>query len=139
MNDRMKRKRSPGGSGITGAAAMLVVLAVMCLALFTALSLYETSEDSRRSKQSAENTVRYYEANREAEEILALLRQGTVPPGVAVTAEGHYTYDCPISDTRSLRVEVSVEGSAWTVHRWQQVTTAEWEADSRLPVWDGRS
>ena len=137
MNHRMKK--SPGGSGITGAATMLVVFAVVCLALFTALSLHETAEDSRRSKQFSENAVRYYEANREAEEILALLRQGTVPHGVAVTEEGRYTYDCPISDTQSLRVEVSVEGDAWTVHRWQQISTAEWEADSRLPVWNGES
>lgn len=139
MRTNAKMKRTPGGGGITGIAAMLTVFAVVCLALFTSLALHETAEETRRSKQSAEHTAAYYRTNREAEEILALLRQGIVPDGVTVTEEGYYRYECAISDTQILRVEVSVTEGAWMVHRWQTVSTTVWEAESDLPVWNGET
>ena len=48
-----------------------------------------------------------------------------------------YSYSCPLSDTRALKVSVRLEGSDYTVLRWQAVATGEWESDNTLEVWDG--
>ena len=38
-----------------------------------------------------------------------------------------------------LQVEVQVDKSAYTVLRWQAVSTADWQAEEDLEVWDGAS
>jgi hypothetical protein len=50
---------------------------------------------------------------------------------------GVYTYSCPISDTQALYVEVRLEGTEYTVLRWQAASTVEWQADESLSVWSG--
>jgi len=48
-----------------------------------------------------------------------------------------FTYACPISETQTLVVEVSVDGTAYHIHRWQAVSAADWQADDQIPVWQG--
>ena len=78
----------------------------------------------------------YYQADCQAEAVLARLRSGQVPEGVAADGDT-YTYTCPISDTQSLEVRVRLEGDNWTVLRWQAVSTVEWEAEDSLDLWSG--
>ena len=80
------------------------------------------------------------EAGRQAEEILARLRGGELPENV-VKRHGPdgdtYFYNCPVSDTQLLEVEVRLQGADWTVLRWQTVSTADWQAEDTLDLWDG--
>ena len=94
--------------------------------------------NSRLSDASAQTVSGYYAADCQAETILAQLRSGTVPEGVSVRGDV-YSYTCPISDTQTLQVEVRVDESAYTVLRWQAVSTADWQAEEDLEVWDGAS
>ena len=57
--------------------------------------------------------------------------------GVRREADGIYAYTCPISDTQALEVRVRLDGEDWSVLRWQAVSTAQWEADESLDLWDG--
>ena len=123
-----------------GASSLLVIFAVLCLTVFAMLSLSTVQADKRLSDASAEAALDYYEADTEAERIFALLRAGELPDGVTVTADGAgsvYAYTCPISDTQMLRVELRERNSLWTVLCWQAVSTAEWEADESIDIWDG--
>lgn len=83
-------------------------------------------------------SIAVYAADCQAETILAQLRSGTVPEGVSVRGDV-YSYTCPISDTQTLQVEVRVDESAYTILRWQAVSTADWQAEEDLEVWDGAS
>ena len=57
---------------------------------------------------------------------------------VSVSPEGDtYAYECPISDTQTLAVEVLLKDTTYTVLRWQAVSTADWEPDTGLELWDG--
>lgn len=119
-----------------GASALLVIFAVLCLTVLAMLSLSTVQADGRLSDASSEAVSGYYAADCQAEEILAQLRAGTIPPDVREEA-GVYYYKCTVSDTQDLEVAVRVEGSTYTVLRWQMVPSENWEAGEGPEVWDG--
>jgi hypothetical protein len=119
-----------------GASSLLVIYAVLCLTVFALLGLSTVQADGRLSDASANAVTAYYAADCQAEEILSRLRAGEMPEGVS-EQDGLYTYACPISDTQELTVEVRLDGDAYTVLRWQAGSTADWQADESLDVWDG--
>lgn len=132
--EREKRKRfSPPA---VGGISLLAAFAVLCLTVFALLCLSTVRADIRLADASAQSVEDYYAADCEAQEVLARLRAGERPEGVSFS-EGVYSYSCPISDTRALEVEVRLEGQAYTVLRWQAVSTEEWESDNTLELWDG--
>lgn len=119
-----------------GLSSLLVIFGVLCLTVFALLSVSTVSAHQRLAQSSRQAVAGYYRADSQAEEILARLRSGEVPQGVS--REGHqYTYSCPISDTQTLVVCVEVVGQQYQILRWQAISTADWEAEDRLPVWDG--
>ena len=109
---------------------------LICLTVFALLALSTVQADRRLSDASARSVEVYYEADCRAEEILARLRAGEIPAGVTET-DGVYTYACAISDTQELRVSVREDGGDWTVLQWQAVSTADWQEDDSLDLWDG--
>lgn len=121
---------------LVGASTLLVIFAVLCLTVFALLSVSTVMADRRLSEQSAASVEAYYWADAQAEEILARLRAGEIPTGVTET-NGVYAYACRISDTQTLLVEVAVDGSVYEILRWQAVSTADWQAEEELLVWDG--
>ena len=120
-----------------GGSSLLVIFAVLCLTVFALLGLSCVQAGGRLSDASAQAVSAYYDADCRAEEILAALRQGVVMEGVRREADGIYAYTCPISDTQALEVRVRLDGEDWSVLRWQAVSTAQWEADESLDLWDG--
>ena len=70
------------------------------------------------------------------EEILARLRAGETPDGVT-GEDGVFSYACSIDDGRALQVRVRLDGTDYAVLQWQAVSTAPWQADDDLPVWQG--
>ena len=119
-----------------GGSSLLVIFAVLCLTVFALLCLSTVQAGQRLSSASAEAVEAYYLADAEAESVLACLRAGEMPAGVTAEAD-HYHYECPISETRSLQVEVRLDGENYEVLRWQAVSTVEWETDDSLLVWGG--
>ena len=79
----------------------------------------------------------YYAADNGAQEILARLRAGEVPLDVTIDG-GIYSYAVPISENQELQVELRVEGSTYTVLKWQAVSLGDWEeVEGELDLWDG--
>ncbi len=130
----MKDKRSflPPAVGLS---SLLVIFAVLCITVFALLSISTVRADARLGESSAAAVEGWYAADYAANELLARLREGERPEEVNFE-NGIYSYDCPISDTQTLRVEVKAEGGEYTVLRWQACSTADWQADDRLPVWN---
>lgn len=119
-----------------GLGSLLVIFAVLCLTVFALLSVSTVSAHQRLAESSRQAITGYYQADSQAEEILARLRSGQIPQGVS--REGNrYTYSCPISETQTLAVCVEVEGQQYQILRWQAIPTADWEAEDKLPVWNG--
>ena len=143
MGEKKKEAFSPPA---LGGSSLLVAFAVLALTVFALLSLSTVRADVRLGDAAAAAVKGYYEADVQAQELLARLRNGETP--VEVTAHGEdswhdpsmirYTYAVPISDTQELQVELSHSpDGTWTVLRWQSVPTGDWEYDDSLGLWDG--
>lgn len=128
-----ERRSSPPA---VGGSSLLVIFAVLCLTVFALLGLSAVQANGRLSDASAQAVSDYYTADCQAETILARLRAGELTEGVTAS-DGLYTYQCPISETQTLMVEVRLEGTEWTILRWQAVSIADWESADTLSVWDG--
>ena len=136
----MRRTRKETMPAAVGGSSLLVIFAVLCLCILSFLGLSTVKAEKKLSDASAANMEAYYRTDCEAEEILARLRAGQIPENVSVS--GHtYTYVCPISETQELQAEVrfAEDGSYYDIIRWQTVSTADWNPDDRLEVWDGTS
>lgn len=121
---------------LVGVSSLLVIFAVLCLTVFSLLSVSTVQAGRRLSENTAAAIEGYARADCAAEETLARLRAGEHPAGVT-EQDGICRYSCPISDTQILAVEVMVDGSTYTILRWQAVSAADWQAEDSLPVWDG--
>lgn len=119
-----------------GASSLLVIFAVLCLTVFALLSISTVRADGRLGDHIQNAVTGYYAADCQAEEILAQLRAGKTPEGVE-EKNGIYTYSCPISDTQVLAVQVALDGDSYQILRWQALSCVRWEADDRIPVWNG--
>lgn len=133
MKERSKGFFAPPAVGGT---SLLVIFAVLCLTVFSLLSLSTVRADERLSQASAKAVSDYYGADAEAEEILAQIRQGNVPEQVSVKGD-RYTYTCLISENQNLVVELRFDGKHYIVERWQAETSRSEEIDQSLHVWDG--
>lgn len=121
---------------VTGGSSLLVIFAVLALTIFAILSISTVKADQKLAEKASSSVEAFYQADCEAERILAQLRQGIVPAGV--TEEGNiYSYHCPVSETQELAVKIRLNGTDYEVLQWQLVSSAEWKNDERLPVWDG--
>ena len=119
-----------------GGSSLLVIFAVLCITLFALLGLSTAQAAERMSVSAAQAAAAYYEADLEAEKILAQLRQGSKPENV--NCEGSiYSWSCPVSARQRLDVEVRLEGDEYEILRWQLVSTTDWQADDDLKVWRG--
>lgn len=121
-----------------GISSLVAIFAALCLAVFAQLAISTAKTDEKLSDQGHQAIMDYYQAEREADTIIALLQNGQVPEGVTFE-DGVYSFQCVISDTQVLEVEVRLEGDTHTILRWQAVSTADWQADEDLPVWDGEN
>ena len=130
------REKPKGGIPPIGVSSLMVIFAVLCLTVFALLSVSTVRADARLQQQAAEAVTGWYEADCAAEEILARLRCGEVPAGVT-EHDGVFTYACPISDTQTLAVAVTVDGDDYNILRWQAVSAVDWQAGDQLPVWQG--
>lgn len=120
---------------LVGGNSLLVIFAVLCLTVFALLSLSTVLANRRLSEASVKAVSSYYEADCQAEEIFARLRNGEMPDMVTET-NGIYAYTCPISETQVLQVEILQENDEWKVLRWQAVTDVD-ITEGGLAVWDG--
>ncbi len=131
------RQRDHLSAPATGGISLLTVFAVLALTVFALLSLSTVRADERLSLASAQAVRDYYAADNGAQEILARLRAGEVPLDVTIDG-GIYSYAVPISENQELQVELRVEGSIYTVLKWQAVSLGDWEGvEGELDLWDG--
>ena len=135
MSVRTREGKNP--APMVGGSSLLVIFAVLCLTVFAMLSLTQAQADRRLARNSWSAVTGYYQADCQAQEILAQLRAGERPQGVTEEGENVFSYACPISDAQTLEVRVRLTGESHEILAWQAVFTADWQADEDLDLWDG--
>ncbi len=131
----VKNTSRSGGINI-GSATLLTLFAVLCLTIFSLLSLMSANNEWALATRTAEANTAYYVADLEAAKILEQLQAGEMPDGVTSEFFGGYSYSVPIDDAQILKVELGFDMSVTT---WQVISVAEWAPDDSLDVWDGSS
>lgn len=121
-----------------GAVSLLTIFAVLCLLTFSLLSLSTANANKKLADKSADAINSYYKADVEAQQILSKLREGVIPKQVEKKTDTIYCYECEISETKSLFVEVMVDSKSYDIQKWKVVSKIDWEADDSIKVWDGQ-
>ena len=136
-----------GGIGV-GSASIVLVFAVLCLTVFSLITLVVAKNNKALADAEAKLVTGYYEADTMAENVLAeILETGTMPDS-AGGLEINYGWDidlemdvasyvCPLSDKKELYVKVGIDGDSINIISWQMLDIGEWKSDDSLGVWLG--
>lgn len=127
----MKKKTLPLSP--VGAGSLLAAFAILCLTVFALLSLTTAHREQRLSDSAHRAVTGYYEADYQAQEIFARLRNGELPAQVRLS-DDIYSYQIPISRYNRLEVALKETGAGWSILRWQLVAETP-EEDQPLGVW----
>jgi len=136
-----------GGLGV-GSASIVLVFAVLCLTVFSLITLVVARNDKALADAEAELVVGYYEADKQAEIILAeIIETGYIPEsisGVEIRSGWDMdlemdvaSYVCPLSDKKELYVKVAMYDDIINILSWQMLDIGAWELDDSLNVWLG--
>ncbi|MCM1221809.1 MAG: hypothetical protein NC548_45795 [Lachnospiraceae bacterium] len=99
-----------------GFASLLTVLAVLCISIFAILTFTTAKMDERLSKISATSVGDYYNAEYEAQQIIANIRNGNIEK----SENDEYTFTCEISDNRKLEVTAEIKGNDYRIIAWTE-------------------
>lgn len=119
-----------------GGASLLVSIFVLCLTVFALLSLTSAQTEQRLSRRAVQTVTDYYQADAWAEELLARLKNGEIPPEIT-EIDGIYTYSCPISQHQTLFVAVQPAGEDWRILQWQVQAHLPEGEEEPVELWDG--
>ncbi len=137
--------------GITpGITSLAVILMVLCMTVFAALSYITAKGEHNLAIKSAAAMREYYTNDlacaKAAQQILDAYGQGLAPREIAQQWELEYSetpygediaFYSAAGDGQRLDVTIHFAGGSTLITRWQQVRTGEWEPDDSLNVWDG--
>lgn len=118
---------SPVGVGVI---AILTVLLVLCLTIFSVLSLSAAQADLRLSQTNADTVSAYYAADAQAAQLYAAFAGGD---------DGQLEAEIPVNDTQVLSIRL-VRGAdgAVQVEAWQLITNqVPGTQEDYLPVYTG--
>ena len=104
-----KQKQYSFRPPVVGGSSLLVMFCVLCLTTFAVLSLSTVRAGDRLAEASMEAVQEYYEADQEAERMLAKLRSGEIPEGeVLPTDQNRYVPNQPyeVDDTFTAQTEI---------------------------------
>ena len=117
-----------------GTSFMLVTFIILCMVIFSVLSLSSAIKNQTYSQKNADRVTADYAASNQAERILAEtiqneLKQEHQQPVVS--------YVVPIDDNEALQVVLTLETEPsvrYTVTTWKHISTTEWEGNQNLSV-----
>lgn len=134
------------GGSVSGAVSLVMIFCVLCLAVFSVLTLSTAVREQTFAERAAESAESYYQADREATEIVAALAAGEIPASdVSLTMtvdypeEGSTTAEFALPAGRDLLLEVHVRLTGdgdYEILRWSTVYAGDWTTDDYIDLWD---
>ena len=123
--------------GVSGAVSLVMIFCVLCLSVFSVLTLATADREARLSEMTARSVEEYYRADYDATVIVAALRNGTDPDAEIDWDGDTASFLLPVGDSLGLDVAVSIHGGTYEILRWQTVYAGSWEPDEFLDLWNG--
>jgi hypothetical protein len=133
-----------------GSASIMLVFAVLCLTVFSLISLSVAGNDKALVNEESQLVTSYYEADELAARVLAEIIEADSMPdtmtihGVSVetgwdsdrgSSISHFS--CPISESKALNVEVIIHEDSYDILSWKMKDVGDWAIDESMPVWQG--
>jgi len=147
----MEIKKGPRVSG--GIASLVAIFSVLCLTVFSVLSLSTALAEKNLAQKSSQAVRDYYAADLicadKAEKIGALAKQNLSVEdffrqaeslGAQITQTGNgwlVSYSQAIDENQDLFVRLSVSGRLVIIQSWQVRRTGAWAPDDSIRVWSG--
>lgn len=134
------------GGSVSGAVSLVMIFCVLCMAVFSVLTLATAVREQGLTELTARRAAEYYEADRQAVELLsALLTEGPAPDmgvdwSVTRGEEGSLVeFTIPVGEEQGLEVRALLrqDAAGWEILRWRTVYTGDWEANETIEIWDG--
>ncbi|NCC86798.1 MAG: hypothetical protein EOM05_02875 [Clostridia bacterium] len=150
----MANERKTAGVNV-GGASIIMVFSVLCLTIFAVLTLVSANAESTLAKKSATVISNYYVADENATETLAKVyeivggesslqdikvKTAGLSNDISTTEEAgllYILYSEKIDDSQNLNVKLRTDGDKVDVLTWKVESTAQWEPDTGLNVWQG--
>jgi hypothetical protein len=131
-----------------GSALLVLMLAVLCMAVFVLITVIDVTNDKRIADVGAQMIKSYYEADALAEGIVSEVAAGTPVPGnilgVDVEAETDFftgdalvSFACPAQAEKVLYVRMAQTMDGYEILEWTLRDVGTWEIDDSLPIWQG--
>ena len=135
-----------------GTSSILIIIVILCLVCFSALSITSASADYRLSKRLADRTTAYYDACNQAQlylceisgELSGLYQNSTSEADyeskIKESMQDSLIFSCPINDNQFLQVSISPlypetpDGDFLHITGWQVINTVTPELNQSLPV-----
>jgi hypothetical protein len=137
-----------GGIGV-GSASIVLVFAVLCLTVFSLITLVISGNDKALVDARVQLVTGYYEADALAERILAdILAADSIPAtlhGVEIQTKRddelnvEVNFYCRISDMKSLYVNLVLRGDSFDILSWRMMDSDNWVFDNVINVWTGEA
>lgn len=152
----MEKKKYPAVN--IGSASMLVVFIILCLVIFSVLSVASANHDYTYSQKIADRTTSYYKASGKAETILSQIDRelksayeqygadylSHISDAFADIEEVEnftlpsLSFSVPINDTQALSVSLVIQvpkntgDTFYTITSWTEISTEQWDGDTTL-------
>lgn len=134
-----------GGFGV-GSASIILIFAVLSMAVFSLITFVVAGNDKVLVEANAEARLSFYSADTQAERIVAYLMATDITPSSVDNVEIHSQFDeneltetisfiTPISDIKSLRVEIVRTDASFDIRSWKTIIIDEWIIDDTLNIW----
>ncbi|MGI5984518.1 MAG: hypothetical protein GXY01_04980 [Clostridiales bacterium] len=130
-----------------GSTSLILVFSVLCLAVFSLLTLSLVNRENTLTQKFKASVENYYSADSMAVETAVKLRNalsdGKIPAkinGIAIHSDssGSYSFACPIDKEHSIAVRLKQEAETLKILSWQKTNTADWRPEERLGIWSGK-
>lgn len=146
-----------------GISSLLITFLILCLAVFSVLSLSSAVAEQKLSQKTADHTLEYYTASNTANDTLAAIDEILAAsaakaqdrdtyfhlieaslPGVQFSVNGKKAsvfWNTIVNDSQVLSVSLSIpypinEGEAlYKIRQWQVINTADWTPDQSQHVY----
>ena len=129
------------GGSISGAVSLVMIFCVLCLAVFTTLTVSTARREQKLSRMTAQRTEEFYAADTKATEIARQVFSGALPETVVFEAgeDGAQAakYEVAVNEAQTLEIVLIQENGKWRVEQWKTVYTGDWTPDDSIHVWDG--
>lgn len=141
MNGNNNNNRKPTVINV-GGASLMMLFAVLCLTVFSVLSLVYSNYQVKLTEKAVLATENYYAADTSAAEIFEALQNGDLSEATVTEENGitYYSYSVTVDADQTLDVVVANNGGALTIESWKVVNNAaevNLFDDDAFNLWDG--